>query len=224
MKAIILAGGFGTRLQSVVKDVPKPMAMVCERPFLEYILDKLNSFKIDEVVLSVGYKQEIIIKHFRNKYKNINIIYSSEDAPLGTGGALKKALHFLDTDENILVLNGDTFYNLNIEKFYKKSLLNDMSISLKPMKNFNRYGSVQVDKKRVVAFQEKNFTKEGFINAGVYCINRNIFKNVQEDRFSFEDFLQHYKNINYYIEDSYFVDIGVPEDYEKAQTDLKDFF
>ncbi len=224
MKAIILAGGFGTRLQSVVKDVPKPMANIDSKPFLQYILDKLNMSNVDEVVLSVGYKQDIIKNYFKDRYKNINILYSCEDKPLGTGGAIKKAINLLDTKENILVLNGDTFFDLDIESFYEKSSLSDLSIALKPMKCFDRYGSVETDGSVVTSFKEKIFVDEGLINAGVYLINKSFFNTVEEKIFSFESFLQKQKKISFYVEDSYFVDIGIPQDYKKAQIDFKELF
>ena len=224
MKAIILAGGFGTRLQSVVKDVPKPMAEINKKPFLEYILEKLNSAKVDEVVLCVGYKQDIIKNYFKDRYKDMHIRYSSEDIPLGTGGAIKKALSLFENNENILVLNGDTFYDLDIENFYKKSMKNTLSISLKPMNNFDRYGSVNVDENSVTSFKEKTFVEDGLINAGVYFMKKGILEAVEEKVFSFESFLQEQKKINYYIEDSYFVDIGIPQDYKKAQIDFKELF
>lgn len=224
MKAIILAGGFGTRLQSVVKDVPKPMANINSKPFLQYILDKLNMSNVDEVVLSVGYKQEIIKNYFKDRYKNINILYSCEDKPLGTGGAIKQAINLLDTKENVLVLNGDTFFDLNIESFYEKSSSSDLSISLKPMKCFDRYGSVETSGNVVTSFKEKMFVDDGLINAGVYLIKKSFFNTIKENTFSFESFLQRQKKINFYVEDSYFVDIGIPQDYKKAQIDFKELF
>ncbi len=224
MKAIILAGGFGTRLQSVVQDVPKPMANINSKPFLQYIFDKLNMSNVDEVVLSVGYKQEIIKNYFKDRYKNINILYSCEDKPLGTGGAIKQAINLLDTKENVLVLNGDTFFDLNIESFYEKSSSSDLSISLKPMKCFDRYGSVETSGNVVTSFKEKMFVDDGLINAGVYLIKKSFFKTIKENTFSFESFLQRQKKINFYVEDSYFVDIGIPQDYKKAQIDFKELF
>ncbi|UCN00485.1 nucleotidyltransferase family protein [Sulfurimonas sp. SWIR-19] len=224
MKVIILAGGFGTRLQSLVKDVPKPMAKIGKKPFLEYIFTKLSSFEIDEVVLSVGYKQKIIKEYFKNKYKNIKITYSSETTPLGTGGAIKKALKLLPTDENILILNGDTFFNLKIDAFFDFSTNSLITIAIKPMQNFERYGSVIVHHNRVLSFEEKVFTKKGFINTGVYSISPKIFEQHTQNIFSFEDFLNEQKNIKAYTANSYFVDIGIPKDYIKAQTDFKELF
>ena len=109
MEAIILAGGFGTRLQSVVKDVPKPMADINGRPFLEYILVFLAKNCFTKVILSVGYKKESIINHFGSSFCGMNISYCIEDEPLGTGGAIKKAFDYVD-GQNVLVLNGDTFF------------------------------------------------------------------------------------------------------------------
>ena len=223
MKAIILAGGFGTRLQSVVKDVPKPMADVNGRVFLEYILDKLLPF-IDGIILSVGYKQEVITKHFQNTYKGISIQYSCEETPLGTGGAIKQALGLIENEESVLILNGDTFFDLDIQKFISSSKSNKLTLSLKPMQDFDRYGSVEVDDVNILSFKEKTFVKEGYINAGVYLASSQILEKVRENIFSFESFLENEKDACYYIEDSYFVDIGIPKDYKKAQVDLKDFF
>jgi len=224
MKAIILAGGFGTRLQSVVKNVPKPMASINSKPFLEYLFLKLLSCNIDEVILSVGYKQEIIKDYFHHQYRSIKIRYSCENEPLGTGGAIKKALQLLDTQENVLVLNGDTFFNLDINKFYQSSKNKSLSLALKPMYDFDRYGSVEISNNRIVSFKEKKFVKSGLINAGVYLMKTSIFDKIKEEVFSFEAILETRKNINSYVEDCYFVDIGIPKDYKKAQMDLKDFF
>jgi len=224
MKAIILAGGFGTRLQSVVKDVPKPMADINTRPFLYYILKKLSFYNIDEVVISVGYKQDIIKKYFKNSFDGMNIIYSSEKIPLGTGGALKKALTFVKSTENILVLNGDTFFDINIEDFFNSSKSYRINLAIKPMQNFDRYGSIEILDNKIISFKEKQFTKKGFINTGAYFINKDIFKDIDKDIFSFEEFLVKEKDIYIYKADNYFIDIGIPDDYEKAKNDFKDMF
>ncbi len=224
MTAIILAGGFGTRLQSVVKDIPKPMANINGKPFLEYLLQYLSLLDITSIILSVGYKQEVIKNYFKDSYKSMQIKYSCEDAPLGTGGAIKQAFGLLDTHENVLVLNGDTFFNLDINHFKDVSKSKELSIALKPMKDFKRYGSVEVNNNMVTSFKEKCFVKDGLINAGVYLINPSLIKKMDNVVFSFEDFLENQKNIGFYTEDSYFVDIGVPEDYAQAQLDFKELF
>ncbi|MBA1438126.1 MAG: NTP transferase domain-containing protein [Epsilonproteobacteria bacterium] len=224
MKAIILTGGFGTRLQSVVKDVPKPMADINGKPFLAYLFEKLMRDGVTEVVLSVGYKKEVIQDYFKDHYKTVAIKYSQEFSPLGTGGAIKKALSLYDASQKILVLNGDTFYNLNTQEFYNKAISYPLSIALKPMKNFERYGSVTVENSFVTSFQEKTFVTEGLINAGVYVVTKNLLENIETEVFSFETFLEKQNRIYAYIEDCYFVDIGVPKDYKKAQIDFKEMF
>lgn len=232
MEAIILAGGFGTRLQSVVKDVPKPMAEIDKKPFLEYLLQYLTPYNITKILFSVGYKQNIIKEYFQNSYKGIAISYSCEEKPLGTGGAIKKALQLLTHQtNNVLVMNGDTFFQVDLFKLQKihESLNADVTLSLKEMTNFDRYGTVEIESNLVKKFEEKKFCKSGYINCGTYMIKKDIFDKVETtDTFSFEEFLE--KNLNsmrvcYFISnDSYFIDIGIPADYEKAQTDFKTIF
>lgn len=228
MEAIVLAGGFGTRLQSVVKDVPKPMADINGKPFLEYILTYLANNGVKKIILSVGYKKEIIENYFGNSYKKMEIVYSKEDEPLGTGGAIKKALNFCES-ENILVLNGDTFFEVNLQTLMKEHQKTDadVTISLKKMYNFDRYGKVIVEKNRVISFTEKEFSSSGLINGGVYIIRKDILDNT-EDKFSFEqDFLEKKissLNISSYIDEAYFIDIGIPQDYQKAIYDFGKIF
>ena len=228
MEVIILAGGFGTRLQSVVKSVPKPMADVNNKPFLEYILKYLSTYNVSKVILSVGYKQEIIKGYFSNNYKNIPIAYSCETEPLGTGGALKQALTYLSsTTKNAIVLNGDTFFDINLTKLEENHLASQslLTLSLKEMNNFDRYGAVRVKNNRVISFEEKKFHKKAYINAGVYMLDKKIFQRVREQRkFSFEEFLNNNTellNINSFItNEAYFIDIGIPQDYEKVKKDF----
>jgi len=226
VEAIILAGGFGTRLQSIVKDVPKPMADINGKPFLEYILNFLMRQGVTTVVLSVGYKEQIIREYFKNKYKNINIVYSIEKTPLGTGGAIKKSLEICKEDD-IFVLNGDTYFDVNLAEFLKrhKELNCDLSLSLKRMYKSERYGNVRVENNYINGFSEKEYKEETLINGGVYIINKNIFSNTKIDKkFSFEtDFLAkqiHDIKIGSFISEGYFIDIGIPEDYKKAKLDL----
>jgi D-glycero-alpha-D-manno-heptose 1-phosphate guanylyltransferase len=160
----------------------------------------------------------------------MEIVYSSEDTPLGTGGAIKKALSSI-SEQNVLVLNGDTFFDFNISSLYNTHQHNSSGITmaLKPMKNFDRYGSVGIKNGAVISFEEKGFKEEGLINAGAYLIDCVLMKDFKEfnDTFSFEkDFLEY--NITTirplaYIQDSYFIDIGIPEDYSKAQLELNDY-
>ena len=223
MIVIILAGGFGTRLQSVVNSVAKPMANINPKPFLEYIFIKLLRYNISKVILSVGYKKNTIQEYFNHNYKNIPIQYAVEDKPLGTGGAIKKALNLLKEGEKALVLNGDTFFDIDIDVFFDFSKNSKLSLAVKPMRNFQRYGSIEIKENKVVSFQEKKFTENGYINAGVYCIDKDLLIN-EKNLFSFEDFLVNQNDIVTYSSDNYFIDIGIPEDYEKAKVDFRRLF
>ena len=167
MEAIILAGGFGTRLSKVVSDVPKPMAPINERPFLEYLLDDLSDKGINRVILAVGYKKEIIKNHFQERYKNIEIIYSDEDIPLGTGGAIKKALTLSKT-EDIFIVNGDTFFDVNLKEMYKfhKENNSNLTLAIKEMERFNRYGSLALEGNKIVKFEEKKYIEKLYKEVG----------------------------------------------------------
>ena len=230
-EAIILAGGLGTRLKEVVNDVPKVMAPVNGRPFLEYVLDYLERNIFNHVVLSVGYKYEVIKKHFGNRYKSIEIDYAIEDEPLGTGGGIKKSFEFIK-GFRALVLNGDTMFRIDMNKIFgfhfSKSA--DFSIVLREVDNVSRYGSVELDEnQRVVRFNEKGEqTGKGNINGGIYLINKKFFeKNKFADKFSLEKdcFEKLYKTHPFYgiVCKQYFLDIGIPEDYKTAQDDFKKF-
>ncbi|MBR4911665.1 MAG: nucleotidyltransferase family protein [Bacteroidales bacterium] len=227
-EAIILAGGLGTRLQGVVKDLPKPMAPVNGRPFLTYILDYLIDYEYERVVLSVGYLHEKIVDYFGKKYKTLEIDYAVEEEPLGTGGGILLAMSKCTTD-NVLVINGDTMFKVDLtafEQFYqeKNSLL---TIVLREVEDVSRYGSVTISKDNLIAlFAEKQVTfGRGYINGGVYLINRRLFeKYPQPKRFSFEKDImtKYYTQECFYAmpSDGYFIDIGIPEDYARAQREL----
>lgn len=222
MEAIILAGGFGTRLQSVVKDVPKPMADVLGRPFLTYILDELVKYKFTKVVLAVGYKKEIIKDYFADNYRSLKIIYSIEDEPLGTGGCVKQALSYV-SDEFVFIINGDTLFKINYEDM---SSIKSTSIACKYLENFDRYGEVIIDDNGLITrFSEKKHVDKGYINGGIYYLPKNIFDNYQlTKKFSLEkDFFEKYianLQIKSFKSTDYFIDIGIPSDYQKIQNDL----
>lgn len=228
MEAIVLAGGFGTRLQSVVRDVPKPMADINGKPFLVYILEYLLNNGVKKTILSIGYKKEIIENYFGSSYKTMEIVYSKEDEPLGTGGAIKKAFNACDS-EDVIVLNGDTFFDVNLQALMQeyKTADADVILALKKMYDFDRYGKVILENNRVVSFSEKKFSSSGFINGGVYIVRKDILDYFNK-KFSFEqDFLEKKLsdlNISAYIDKGYFIDIGIPEDYLKANKDFKDLF
>jgi D-glycero-alpha-D-manno-heptose 1-phosphate guanylyltransferase len=219
MEAIVLAGGLGTRLRSVISEIPKPMAPINNRPFLEYILDFLNNQDVNRVILSVGYKWEVIKEHFGNKYKDIELIYNVEKERLGTGGAIKDSLKFINETE-VYVLNGDTYFDISLKEMKLGDSL--IQLALKEMRDFDRYGVVEVDKNgKILNFKEKAYYKEGLINGGIYLINKDIFDSFElPKKFSFEEFLEkNYKILKATGKkfDGYFIDIGIPEDYEKAK-------
>lgn len=225
--AIILAGGLGTRLRSLVSDLPKCMAPVAGQPFLKYVMDELLKQGITHFILSVGYKRESIIDFLQNNYPDVNILFVIENEPLGTGGAIKLAAG-LCKEKNVFVLNGDTMFKVDLKTLSDSHFQQqaDCTLSLKPMQQFERYGVVELDEqKRIKSFKEKQFYESGLINGGVYALNTVCFLNEQlPEKFSFEnDYLeQFYKERKFFgcVSDTYFIDIGIPEDYERAQTEL----
>jgi D-glycero-alpha-D-manno-heptose 1-phosphate guanylyltransferase len=227
MEAIILAGGFGTRLQTVVSDVPKPMAPVAGEPFLEKILRFLAKNKFKRVILSLGYMADKIVAHFGDNFMDMDLIYEIESEPLGTGGAIRAGLNRTISD-HVFIFNGDTYLNLEISeveqlwKTHQKSI-----IVLRNVQDTSRYGSVAVADGRVISFLEKGISGPGLINAGCY-----VFPTAALDafpigkNFSLEsDYFANNLSIvqfNSFITQGLFIDIGVPEDYQLAQTLLAD--
>lgn len=227
-EAILLAGGLGTRLQKAVNDVPKPMAPVSGRPFVEYVLDYLIASGFEKFIFSVGYKHESFITHFGNSYRNCEINYSVEHSPLGTGGGIKKSMKSAKLTD-VLVVNADTIFKIDIEQFYKlhKKTIADLSIALHHVEDISRYGSVEIDEdQRVIAFSEKNtLSGPGYINGGVYIFRNNFFNSLNlPEKFSLEkDCIEKFYmklKIGGFPSDAYFLDIGIPGDYEKAQDEL----
>jgi D-glycero-alpha-D-manno-heptose 1-phosphate guanylyltransferase len=230
-EVIILAGGLGKRLRSVVNDLPKPMALINNRPFLEYQFDYLISQGIEIAVLSVGYKHEVIRNHFGGKYKSLTLKYALEREPLGTGGGILKAMPFVEGD-SVFIVNGDTLFKPNLKELYtfhqKKKA--DITIALRIVKEAQRYGIVSMNEsERIVAFLEKNpQVGVGYINAGIYLMPTNIIQTkIQKEKFSLEkDFFENQieeLKIYGFPTESYFIDIGVPEDYKKAQHEFNAF-
>ena len=226
-EAIILAGGTGTRLRSVITEIPKPMAPIGNKPFLAIILDKLNSHGVEHVILAVGYKHEVIQSYFGNQFKNITLDYAIEEEPLGTGGAVGLALNQLYRDA-FLMMNGDTLFDVNFDKlcqfhFARKA---DLSMSLKPIRNQDRYGLVKVDESaQVIEFTEKKYIDQGLINGGVYATSKSFINSLNlPQKYSWEKDMLEKQSINSnffgYLSDSYFIDIGIPADYTRAQLEL----
>jgi D-glycero-alpha-D-manno-heptose 1-phosphate guanylyltransferase len=228
-EAIILAGGLGTRLRSAVPDLPKCMAPVGGKPFLHYVITYLQKQGIQHFIFSLGYKHEVIENYLKKFFPDLSYRSSLEASPLGTGGAIKLAVE-KSTQKDVLILNGDTLFKINVpqlEAFHHEQNA-DCTLSLKPMKHFERYGVVELDGMgNVESFKEKKYYAEGLINGGVYALNIHSFLALPlPDIFSFEkDYLEKYftgQNIKGIIQDEYFIDIGIPEDFEKAQKELKE--
>ena len=227
-QCIILAGGLGTRLRSAVANLPKCMAPVADKPFLYWVITYLQQQKVTSFVLSLGYMHEIIEAYIKKDFPDVDIIYSIENEPLGTGGAIYLAMQKC-TEENVLVVNGDTLFRVNNEILLNQHLAKNSacSLALKQMTEFSRYGVVKIDNnKNITSFEEKRYQQTGLINGGVYLINSHSF--LQEkfpQKFSFEkDYLE--KKVSEIImigvqDDGYFIDIGIPEDFAKANKEIK---
>lgn len=218
-----MAGGFGTRLQSLFKDIPKPMAPIGEEPFLYYLLEYLTrQYKFENIILSTGYLHQIIEDYFQQSFNGIPIIYAKEEGPLGTGGAILNSLKFAKS-RTVLIVNGDTYLELNVNNFidFHQKNNSNLTIALKEMLDFDRYGTVKMKENKIIKFEEKKYCPKGLINAGIYLIDKVFLEQVNLPvKFSFEkDFLEKIidkQDVYGFISDGYFIDIGIPEDYNKA--------
>ncbi len=226
-EAIILAGGLGTRLRDAVPDLPKCMAPVAGRPFLFYVVNYLRSQGVQRFIFSLGYKHEVITAYLKEHFASLSYDYVVETTPLGTGGAIALALTKA-TQPNVLVTNGDTLFKVNADTLYQQHTQTNAActLALKPMQDFNRYGVVELNNNnQIVAFKEKQQYDKGLINGGCYLLNVAQFTGQSwPEKFSFEtEFLEKQFNggsLYGNIQDGYFIDIGIPEDFNKAQTDL----
>jgi D-glycero-alpha-D-manno-heptose 1-phosphate guanylyltransferase len=226
-EAIVLAGGLGTRLKSVVADLPKSLAPVAGRPFLAYLLDHSKKQGIEKFVFALGYKTELIESFVRKYLPEQTYSFSIETVPLGTGGAIYKACKKVSSTDTI-VLNADTFFGIQYPQLatLHEQRKASCTLGLKPMKNFERYGAVEMDEKNIIrGFSEKKYQSTGNINGGVYALNVGSFLQKSfPEVFSFEkDYLEkecQKGNILGLVSDAYFIDIGVPEDYQRAQHEL----
>lgn len=233
-QAIILAGGLGTRLRSAVPDLPKCMAPVAGKPFLSYVIDYLERQGIEEFIFALGYKSGHFEDFLHTKLpadpsKNVDLRcqLSIEAEPLGTGGAIRLACTKA-TERTVLVLNGDTFFGVQIRDLdsFHHQHNTPCTLSLKPMENFDRYGVVELNPDNSIRdFREKQFYTSGLINGGVYALDKDQFLSAPlPEKFSFEkDYLERQDSrrpLYGLVQDEYFIDIGIPEDYERAQKEL----
>jgi D-glycero-alpha-D-manno-heptose 1-phosphate guanylyltransferase len=225
MEAIVLAGGFGTRLKSVVADVPKPMAPINGRPFLEILLETLVNKGFTRAVLSVGYLADLIVAHFGSNFNGLALEYEIEETPLGTGGAIMRAMKHCRLD-HVFVFNGDTFLDLEVS-IVEECWIRDKKpiIVAREVPDSSRYGGLDVVDGQVVGFFEKGKVGPGLINAGCYVFPSDLFKNSSLPvPFSVEnDFLAPtvlVQPVDCFVSRGHFIDIGIPEDYARASIEL----
>ena len=225
MEAIILAGGFGTRLREVVPDLPKPMAPIAGRPFLEILLAALAKKKFTRVILSLGFMADKITNHFGDSFLGMELVYEVESTPLGTGGAIRAGLQRCVTDHAV-IFNGDTYLDLEVDELEQLWETNhNPIIVVREVPDTARYGRVEMVSDKIVSFFEKGVSGLGMINAGCYVFPRNALDNFHAgEPFSLESqfFMQNLQSIcfNGFVTHGRFIDIGIPSDYELAQTML----
>lgn len=225
MEAIVLAGGFGTRLRQVVPDLPKPMAPVAGRPFLEILLSMLAQKGFTRVVLSLGFMSEKIITHFGDRYLGMKLVYEVELQPLGTGGAIRTALARCEAD-HVFVFNGDTYLDLEVdalERLWQSG--HHPLIVVREVPDTARFGKVEMCDGRISAFLEKGMSGPGLINAGCYVLPKTALDDFplgQPFSLETEFFIKYLQRIKFdgFVTHGRFIDIGVPDDYALAQTAL----
>lgn len=230
-EAIILAGGKGTRLQTAVQHLPKCLAPVNGIPFINFIITFLKNQGIEKFIFSLGYKSDMVIQYVDDHFKELCKTYVIENEPLGTGGAIKKAIEFAH-GKDIIVINGDTIFNINLADLSEAHHLHKegCTIALKELKNFDRYGAVEFNTEGIITgFAEKKFCSRGFINAGIYALNILSFKDKNlPEQFSFEkEYLEKFVSDGRFYGipfQHYFIDIGIPEDYKKFEQEYSNAF
>jgi D-glycero-alpha-D-manno-heptose 1-phosphate guanylyltransferase len=229
VEAIILAGGLGTRLKSRLDGVPKPMVPVAGRPFLEILLTLLRRSGCARALLSVGHLHHVIQDHFGASFNGMRIEYVIENAPLGTGGGIRLALAEARED-SVLVLNGDTFLDVDYAAMLRFHAAEDAAVTIAVVHqpDIARYGGVVIESNRIVGFDEKGRSGPGWISAGAYVLSKDlVWPPGLKEKFSIErDFfvpeVAHLRPAAYKVE-GYFLDIGIPEDLDRAQTELERF-
>lgn len=233
MQAILLCGGMGTRLRSVVADRPKPMADICGKPFLQYLLEMLRDKGITEVIFALGYMGEMIEEYFQDGSAfGLKIAYSYEEEPLGTGGAIRNALPKI-LEEEVLVLNADTYFPMDYQGLYRFHQENDgdFSLATRAVPDISRYGAVRRDAAgRILAWNEKledgGQPLAGEINGGIYVMKKSLIAEIPEGKQSLEQdcvpkWLSEGKRIFGLPFEGYFMDIGIPKDYQQFITDVE---
>jgi len=233
MEAIVLAGGLGSRLRPIVSDVPKPMAPINGCPFLEHLFDYWMDQGVGRFVLSVGYKHEVIEKHFGNRYQSAEIDYAVEANPCGTAGGLLLSLPHLRGPGTFVVMNGDTFFEVKLDAMRRlhRDRQADLTIALREVESNNRYGGVGVDDQgRITTFDNRARTSgRALINGGVYLAEKTAFVGMASEPVgpvSLEEQLYPRmlvvgRRLYGLLSSGRFIDIGIPEDYHRAASILQ---
>lgn len=225
LECVVLAGGLGSRLRDVVNDVPKVLAPINGKAFLYYLFKYLEGQNVSRVILALGYRSEQVESWLKENDFQFEIILSIEKEPLGTGGALKQAIKLCHSN-NIIFLNGDTYFDIDLKNLYLKSVETIgccASLAILRVKEPHRYGTVSCDNvNRIIEFKEKSIVNEGLINGGIGVSNKEFFlNNMPLDKFSLEkDFFEKIvcKGAIFGMEfNSYFIDIGVPADFKRRK-------
>ena len=235
MEAILLCGGLGTRLRSVVSDRPKPMADIAGKPFLHYLVKMLSESGVKHLIFALGYMGEQIEAYFKSGEEyGLSISYSYEESPLGTGGAIRNALSHV-SGENVLVLNADTYFHTNYESLLKEQLKNKaaMTIAGRKIEDISRYGAILKDETgRILRWNEKmpsnqaEAPRSGEINGGIYVMQKSLIEKIPEGKQSLENdcipmWLKDGVYLQAILSDGYFMDIGIPEDYAQFRKDIE---
>ncbi len=228
MKAVILAGGFGKRLRPLTEDKPKPLVEICGKPIIEFQIDYLKSFGVNEIVVLAGYRWDRLIERLGSgKRLGVNIVYVVEDEPLGTGGALRHAKPVLSREEAFIVMNGDIVTNIDVTRLYKKVLSRDnvyAGVALVPMKS--PYGVVKVKGDYVLEFIEKPLLKEYLINAGIYVLKPKALDYMPEkgdlEKTAFPRLAREGRMIAEVYSDAFWKSIDTVKDLEEAEELLRE--
>ena len=235
MQAILLAGGLGTRLRSVVNDRPKPMALIEDKPFMEYVIHELSRYGITDIIFAVGYKGSMVEDYFGDGRRfatseggRLRIRYAYEKELLGTAGAIKNAGRMV-TEDTFFVLNADTFYQIDYGRLVRLQEQQELELALvlREVTDVSRYGQAVLKDGRLTGFNEKTAEiKQGTINGGVYRMRRELLSEIPEGKVSLENemiprWLSEGRRLGGFVNDGYFIDIGVPEDYFRFIEDVK---
>lgn len=229
MQAILLAGGLGTRLQSVVSDRPKPMALISERPFMEYVIHELSRHGITDIVVAVGYKGSMVEEYFGDGSAfGVTVSYAYEETLLGTAGAIRNAARYMKEDR-VFVLNADTFYQIDYTRLLRlweeKAL--DMALVLRQVDDVSRYGQAVLKDSLLTGFNEKVAdSRPGTINGGIYLLSQELIADIPEGKVSLElemipKWMREGRRLGGIVNDGYFIDIGIPEDYYRFIEDVE---